>query len=341
MPTIYSYTYHLFVGIDMSKTKFDVCIIDLSGTRLGTKKFDNNACGFTLFLRWVEQYYTHGEILFCMEYTGVYSRLLSMYIQDEGFKLCMESGYVIKHSGGIIKGKTDKLDAYRIADFALTNVHRLNIAEKYNLQLVELHDLMSCRRRLVKNLKQLETPVKEAKKYAGEQAYLLIKKSSESAIKGLSQSIKEVDALIDKQVKKDKEMEVKLELTMSVKGIGKNMGIWMLIYTRNFSTTMNARKFASLVGIAPFTSESGTSIRKGSHVSNHAHRFLKGVLHACVMSAIRNSPRIKAYHRKKKKEGKKGFVVMNNIKNKLVQTVFAVVRSGEEYQETYIHKLAG
>lgn len=325
----------------MSKKKFDACILNLSGKKLATKKFDNDACGFTSFLSWVEQYYSEGEILFCMEYTGVYSRLLSMYIQDEGFKLCMESGYVIKHSGGIIKGKTDKLDAYRIADFALTNTHRLNIAEQYNLQIVELHDLMSCRRRLVKNLKQLETPVKEAKEYAGDQAYLLIKQASSNAIKGLRQSIKDVDQLIDKQVAKDKEVEEKLALAMSVKGIGKNMGIWMVIYTRNFSTKMNARKFASLVGIAPFTSESGTSIRKGSHVSNHAHRFLKGVLHACVMSAIRNSPRIKAYHKKKKKEGKKGFVVMNNIKNKLVQTVFAVVRSGEEYQETYIHKLAG
>ena len=41
-----------------------------------------------------------------------------------------------------------------------------------------------------------------------------------------------------------------------------------------------------------------------------------------------------------KEEGKKGFVVTNNIKNKLVQTVFAVVRSGVSYQEDFKHKLA-
>ena len=330
----------LFVGIDMSKKKFDACILDLNGKKLGSKKFDNNTFGFDSFIKWVSIQYIEGEIIFCMEHTGVYSRLLGMYIQDEGYNLCMESGFVIKRSGGIVKGKNDKIDAYRIADFALCNKHRIKITPLYDAQLVELHDLMSCRRRLKNQLKALEVPVNEAKCYAGEKAYQIIKQASQAAIKGIKDAIKETDKLIDEKVKENFQWKENLELAQSVKGIGRVTSLWMLVYTRNFDAKMNARKFASLVGIAPFSTESGSSIRKGSHVSNHAHRFLKGLLHACVMSALRNSSKIKAYHIKKKKEGKKGFVVMNNIKNKLVQTVFAVVRSREPYQDTFVHKLA-
>lgn len=332
--------FHLFIGIDMSKKKFDVCVLDLQGQKKGSKTFQNNTAGFTLFIDWVSTHYQKGEMLFCMEHTGVYSRLLGMYIQDENLSLCMESGYVIKRSGGMVKGKTDKIDAFRIADFALSNKHRLRIAEKYDIELIELHDLMSTRRRLIETLKVLQAAVNEAKEYAGKDCYELLKVVNEDAIQGVKQLLKKVDEKIDERVASNESHATNLALATSVKGIGRVMGIWMLIYTRNFSQEMNARKFASLVGIAPFEIESGTSVRGGSHVSNHAHRYLKGILHTCVMSAIRNSPRIKAYHEKKKQEGKKGFVVMNNIKNKLIQTVFAVVRSQNPCEDTFIHKLA-
>lgn len=330
----------LFIGIDMSKRNFDACVLNLNGEKLGSKKFDNNTPGFILFIEWVSSFYEDGELIFCMEYTGVYSRLLGMYIQDEGFHLCMESGYVIKRSGGIVKGKTDKIDAFRIADFALCNKHKIRITEKYNIELFELQYLMSCRRRLIDQLKALQTPLKEAKDYAGSTAYELVKTASKSAIIGVQESLKKVDEMIDEKIESNPSFKENLALTKSVKGIGRVVGIWMLIYTRNFSEEMNARKFSSLIGVAPFTVESGSSVRRGSHVSKDAHRFLKGLLHVCVMSAMKTSPNIKAYYKKKKAEGKKGFVVMNNIKNKLIQTVFAVVRTGVPYDETYKHQLA-
>ena len=47
----------------------------------------------------------------------------------------------------------------------------------------------------------------------------------------------------------------------------------------------------------------------------------------------------KALDKRKKEEGKKGFVAMNNVKNKLVQLVFAVVRSKQKYDVNFKHKL--
>jgi transposase len=199
---------------------------------------------------------------------------------------------------------------------------------------------MTARTRLVTDLKRLTTPLKEMKQCGDRETYELLKKAYTPALDGLEHSIKDLDAVIDQLVEQATGWKEKVELATSVKGIGKITCYWMIVYTKNFSEEINARKFASLVGIAPFEESSGSSVRKGNHVSHHARKWFKGILHTSAMSAIRNSPRIKAYHTKKKKEGKKGFVVMNNIKNKLVQTVFAVVRSGIPYQEEFIHKMA-
>jgi hypothetical protein len=49
---------------------------------------------------------------------------------------------------------------------------------------------------------------------------------------------------------------------------------------------------------------------------------------------------MKEYKERKKKEGKKGFLVMNNIKNKILHQVFAVVRSGEMFKLDYKHPMA-
>lgn len=332
--------YNLFVGVDISKAVFDVGVLSNTGIKLGHKKFKNNYFGFESCLEWLEEFYTEGDVIFCMEHTGVYSRLLSMFIQEKGFDLCMESGYVIKRFGGIIKGKNDKIDSFRIAEYALGQRFKLKLTEHYNKRLIELHDLLTARTRLKTNLRALTTPLGELKNYGGEENFKLVEQGCKQAIEGLKKSIKDLDKIIDEIIEQTTGLKERVELITSVKGIGKIVCLWMIVYTRNFSDNTNARKFASLVGIAPFEEVSGSSVRKGSHVSNHAHRFLKGLLHASAMTAIRNSPRIKNYHIKKKDEGKKGFVVMNNIKNKLVQTVFAVVRSGIPYDEQFVHQKA-
>ena len=60
-----------------------------------------------------------------------------------------------------------------------------------------------------------------------------------------------------------------------------------------------------------------------------------------AITALTHDPKMKAYYKKKKEtEGKKGFVTINNVKNKLVQIVFALVRTKSIYKPDFVHKLA-
>ncbi len=332
--------YGFFVGIDVSKQKFDAGILDSNGEKVSHKVFKNNRLGFEDFLTWTKALVVDEQTIFVMEHTGLYSRLLWFFLQDNSCSLWMESGFEVKRGMGLAKGKNDKKDSYRIAEHALNRRHKIKITPDYDENLVLLHDLLSNRNRLVTDLNRIETPLSEMKEYGNKLSYDALLKVNSSAIKGLKCSIKEIEEAINELISTKDDWQKNIELASSVIGIGKWACLWILVYTRNFSKEFNSRKFASMAGVAPFESSSGSSIRNGSHNSHFSHKFLKGILHTAAMAAIRFNPAIKEYKERKKKEGKKGFLVMNNIKNKILHQVFAVVRSSEIFKIDYKHPMA-
>lgn len=333
--------YSFFVGIDISKKKFDAAIIDKNGKKLGHKVFVNDRDSFMNFLEWVTAL-TNGSscVLFVMEHTGIYSRLLWFFLQDQDCYLWVESGFVINRASGIKKTKNDKVDAFCIAEYGFLRRYQAKLTPQFDEDLTLLHDLLSNRSRVKDQLIAIQAPLKEMKIYGNSKSNDILQEINKEAIGGLEASLKRIEKEVDKLIEETESWTENFELATSVKGIGKIVVCWMLVYTRNFSEEMTARKFAALAGIAPFEHSSGSSINKGNHTSHFSHKFLKALLHLSVMSAIQHNPKIKSYYKRKKEEGKKGFLVMNNVKNKMVQTVFAVVRSRKVYDPNFKHKLA-
>ena len=338
---VVSKKYAFFVGIDISKKKFDACIVNSEGKRVIHKVFNKSADYFDDFLIWVKGQTNTTNVLFLMEHTGIYSRLLWIYLQDNDCDLVVESGFKINRSAGIKKTKNDKVDGYLIANYGFEKQLTLQLTPMYDEDLFVLHDLLSNRKRLTDQLKAIQTPLAEYKDYATKKTNDIIQEANKAAISGIKESLKSINKAIDNLINENEAWEENVEYGSSVKGISKIMMCWMIVYTRNFSPEFTARKFASLAGIAPFEHSSGSSIKKGSHVSHFSHKFLKGLLHMSALSALTHDPKIKAYYKKKKeKEGKKGFVVINNVKNKLVQIVFALVRTKSIYNNEFVHKMA-
>jgi transposase len=59
-----------------------------------------------------------------------------------------------------------------------------------------------------------------------------------------------------------------------------------------------------------------------------ANKPLKTALHMCALSVIRFKGEMKAYFDRKVKEGKNKMSILNAIRNKLLQRIFACVRDG-------------
>jgi transposase len=190
--------YLFFVGIDISKKKFDAGILDGTGKKVGHKVFINNPDSFLEFLEWVSTL-TNGssEVLFVIEHTGMYSRLLWFFLQDQDCYLWVESGYVINRSAGIKKTKNDKVDAFCIAEYALNRRYKVNLTPKYDDNLTLLHDLLSNRTRIKNQIKVIEVPLKEMKEHGNTKSNDVLQAINKQAIAGLKASLKEIDRAID------------------------------------------------------------------------------------------------------------------------------------------------
>ena len=114
------------VGIDVSKSKSTVAILDSSGTVLATPF--NMAQTQPEMNALVSRLKAFDEpVTILLEYTGHYHYPVLKKLQEEGFPVCVVNPYQMKKYGDveIRKAKTDKKDALRIATFALEKSYKL------------------------------------------------------------------------------------------------------------------------------------------------------------------------------------------------------------------------
>ncbi len=330
-PVVFDY----FAGIDISKSYFDVTVLDTGEVKRGYKRFDNSQVGYEALLAWITSLnISIDKCLFCMEHTGIYGRSLRHFLQDSLCYLWMESGLEIHLSMGIKRGKNDKIDSKRIAEYAQLRRNKAKITEYYDSYQEQLHDLLSTRNRLVKAHGSLMTAQEEIKKFDLD-SYLRVKECQQDAVDGLLKSIKYLEQTLDEYIEKQPDWQKNLDLSTTVKGLGKITVLWLMVYTHNFSEKYSPRQIASFSGVAPYEVGSGTSVNKGTHISDFAEKQLKKSLHMSAMCAIRYNPVMKEYYERKKKEGKKGLVILNNIRNKLIHQLIGIVRSGKPFDPEY------
>ena len=88
-------------------------------------------------------------------------------------------------------------------------------------------------------------------------------------IKYFTKQIKSVEAEMNKIIKASEQLKKQYKLIVSIKGIGNQTALFMIVTTNGFT------KFASYCCIAPFLNTSGISIRGRTKVSNLAIKNLK------------------------------------------------------------------
>lgn len=114
------------VGIDVSKSKSMVAVLDSYGTVLASPyTVNHDATDMNAFVAYLKSFEEPVTIL--MEYTGHYHYPVLKKLQDEGLPVCIINPYQMKKYGDveIHKAKTDKKDALRIATYALEKAYKL------------------------------------------------------------------------------------------------------------------------------------------------------------------------------------------------------------------------
>jgi transposase len=324
-------SWNVILGVDVSKLTLDICRAE-DNLHI---RIDNSAKGFTVFKKWCKSNQIDlRETLVVMEYTGGYEYRFMQFCESLSIHYCRIPGLEIKHSMGMTRGKSDQADAFRIGQYGEEKSKRLEPSNPLNSHILKLKQLLSFRKRLVREKAGLESTVKERKHMYALKKTDSITHIAQCKIKANKKYIIQLEQEIMEVIKSDESMLLSYRIISSIKGIGP-VNAWMTIaYTENFTSFTNARKYAVFVGVIPFEHTSGTSIKGRKRVSHLAHKELKNELNQAAKAAITHDPEIKAYAERKLKT-KAYPLVLNNVKFKLILRMFSLVKRREVYVENY------
>lgn len=330
--------YLVFIGIDISKKWIDVCASHNGQKKdMPHQRFDNNKKGFQQMVRFVRDYAGQHQIkgrwFFCMEHTGVYTVPLCNFLEQKQLDYVLESALRIFKSLGIRRGKSDKADAADIARYLFLHHREIKPYRLPSDTLLKINNLLRLHDRLTKAHAALKTAAKELKGFTGEALNKEVVQVSTDTMSNLKKQLDSVDRSILALIKSSDELHRLYQLATSVKGVGLIIGANLLVCTNGFKSFRTARQFACYIGVAPFGYSSGATVKRPDKVSHLANKKIKALISNGTMSAIRYDQELKAYYLRKIDEGKNSFLVQNNVKNKLVQRIFAVVKRGTPYVE--------
>jgi len=256
---------------------------------------------------------------------------LAVFLTEQQTHFVLVPGLEIKRSLGISRGKDDKIDAKKIAKYAFEKRDELKTYEMPSEQINLLKRLLSLRVRLVKQRAGYKASLKEQKRILIKKENKVLFESQEKIIKYLTKQIGTIEKEMDDIINNNDSLKTIYKLIISIKSVGPQTALFLIVYTSAFKKFANWRKFASYVGTAPFPNSSGTSIRGKTKVSNLAYKKIKSLLDQCAKSAIQHNPEMKIFYKKRVEEGKNEMSTINIVRNKILARIFAVVKRGTHY----------
>ena len=329
----------VFIGIDFAKEKLDVTIISACGLKETSPRvystFPNDKRGFAGLVKWVKGNCVSKDVsewLFCGESTGAYSQPLSRWLYGKGLDIWIESAYEIKHRSGLQRAKSDRDDSALIAEYAMRHHDRAKLFEPMSKTLSELRELFHYRHKLVQERTSIQVRVQNKETAEKSKTMSFIMRDSRKRLEALDKSIKECDKMIDELIDSDVELRENYEIITSIKGVARQNGACLLIFTNNFKRFDNdPRKIACYYGVAPFSKQSGSSLHTNGATSHFSNRMLTSLLTQAAQAARRYCPEIKAYYDGLIARGKHKAVALNNVKCKLLTIITALIKKRQNY----------
>ena len=206
--------------------------------------------------------------------------------------------------------KTDALDAQVLAHFA--EAVRPPVRPLRDEDTQELNSLTTRRSQLMTML--------VAEKNRLRRASHSVHPSIQSHIRWLEQELSDLDKDLRKTLRSSPVWREKDDLLRSVPGVGEQLSLSLLAYLPELGT-LNRKRIAALVGVAPFNRDSGS--RRGKRSVWGGRTRLRAVLYMGALVASRHNPVLRAFYQRLLAAGKP---------KKLALTILnAMVKSGQHW----------
>jgi transposase len=335
------------VGADISKDKINFALRFLNDYIL-EKEVDNTTSSLNKFIRQVQSLVkgiakdkkSEYCLEFIMEHTGIYGNLLIECLSGNKVTMYVIAGLEIKNSTGISRGKNDKIDAQRIADYGVRFADKLKPYALCDQTLTELKSLNTKRTQLVRIKVKLTQSKDDNKKFLGKELQKKLEKINKTIVHELDEAIDKIEADMLELIKSNESIYDNYKIAQSVPGVGKIVAVAFICATNNFTKFQSAKALGSYCGVVPFGKESGRYKGKNK-VSPLANKSLKTLLTLGAISCIGRKNTFAAYYQRKVTEDKKNeMLAINNVRNKMVKTLFACIKNKTKYKADYTFSFA-
>lgn len=330
-----------YLGVDVSKNKLDFSL-RCGKDSLFHKEIPNSLPVIKKFFKELKSLpdFSIEKMVVCLEHTGIYSNHLLAFLVKAKANIWLESALKIKRSIGLIRGKSDKIDATRIAQYAWEKREHATFWKPKRDVVQKLAYLTTLRRGLVDAQKQFKTQLSESKAFMAKSIISEGQRMCERTMNSIKADLAKVEKAISQIIKDDEHLAQIFEIVTSVPGVGPVTATEMILTTNEFEDIKDPKKFACYAGVAPFPHESGLFKGK-SRVSHMANKKMKTYLHLAALVAVQTDQELSTYYQRRVIEDKKSkMLVINTIRNKLIHRVFACIHQNRKYDKSYTNSFA-
>lgn len=160
---------------------------------------------------------------------------------------------------------------------------------------------------------------------------------AEDAVAYLAERVEEIDREVRGLVSEHPTIGPAFALLLSVPGVGPLLAAHVAVATGGFAQRLVAKRFSAYVGTCPLEYESGTSVRRRPTSRGYGPSAVRKLLYLASVRLVGvEGSAHRAYYRRKTAEGKSGRLVLNNVGNRLLRVMAAVLRDGVPYEPGHV-----
>lgn len=325
----------VYVGIDPAAESFTASyLFEPGSSRTAPKPFVNSEAGLADLETWLRSEGLEIQNLhFCIENTGVYSEIIAYQLHQKGRKLSLLDPRTVWKAFGDGQPKNDPLDSRRIAEYGFRYADLLRLWQPQEVIVEQIRVILSTREQLV----QQSTATKNARSTLARKVIQTpaANQALESTLAHLKAQIDELTEELKRLIRSQPSLMQNVAVLMSAPGVSWLLSAHLLVITRGFSEIPSYRTLAQYLGVSPNEHSSGTSVRKRDRSRRYGPATLRKLLHLAARSLRTHHPGFRRYFMEKTAAGKPKPLVLNNIANKLLKQLCAMMRSGTPYNPAH------
>ncbi len=310
------------LGVDISKTKFDVCLI--VENKQFNRIFTNNTDGFNSCLQWCLKKNAH-TLKVCMEATGWYSEALADFMHANGHNVSIVNPFRIKSHGQSkgLRHKTDKADAICIADFC--RIHNPALWSPMNPDQKRLRNVS----RTVSSLKEERLVIKN--KLENERLDQTVNQSLHILVKTFDEQITVLEKEMITIIHTSSELREALQLLNNIKGVGILTIIALLTEMPNVDQFDSVRAYVAYAGLNPKQHQSGSSVLKKGSISKMGGSRIRKALYLPAVVIKNHNEYFNDFCQRLVARGKAAKVIIVAIMRKLLHIVYGILKHKQPF----------